>query len=67
MTPKQVLVADDRESMRNAVCDLRRGSFDVVGTASDGKAALERILELEPDLGVLDVSMTVRHRSRKRN
>jgi CheY-like chemotaxis protein len=38
MTPKRVLVADDVEYVRSAVCNLLRGSFDVVGTAPDGKA-----------------------------
>jgi DNA-binding NarL/FixJ family response regulator len=59
MNPKRVLVADDFESVRSVVCDLLLGSFEVVGMASDGKAALERIVELEPDLAVLDISMPV--------
>jgi DNA-binding NarL/FixJ family response regulator len=57
MTPKRVLVADDLESVQSAVSDLLRGSYDVVGMISDGKVALDGILELEPDLAVLDISM----------
>lgn len=34
-----------------------RESFDVVGMVSDGRAALEATLKLEPDLVVLDISM----------
>jgi DNA-binding NarL/FixJ family response regulator len=38
---------------------LLRESFDVVDTVADGRAALEAILKLEPDLVVLDISMPV--------
>ena len=34
-----------------------RDSFDVVGMVSDGRTALETVLELKPDLVVLDISM----------
>jgi DNA-binding NarL/FixJ family response regulator len=39
------------------VAALLRESFDVVGMVSDGRAALETTLKLEPDLVVLDISM----------
>ncbi len=57
MTLKRVLVADDLESVQAAVADLLRGSFDVIGTVSDGKSAVDEILLLQPDLVVLDISM----------
>jgi DNA-binding NarL/FixJ family response regulator len=57
MTRKRVLVADDLTLMVDAVTALLRGSFDVVSTVSNGRAALTAILKLEPDLVVLDVSM----------
>lgn len=57
MTHKRVLVADDLAPVLNAVAALLQRSFDVVSTVSDGKAALDGILELEPDLAVLDISM----------
>ena len=57
MTLKRVLVADDIASVSNAVAGLLRGSFEVVGMVSDGRAALEESLKLEPDLVVLDISM----------
>jgi DNA-binding NarL/FixJ family response regulator len=41
----------------DTVAALLRDSFDVVGMVSDGRAALEATLELEPDLVVLDISM----------
>jgi DNA-binding NarL/FixJ family response regulator len=57
MTLKRVLVADDIASVLNAVAGLLRGSFEVVGLVSDGRAALEESLKLDPDLVVLDISM----------
>jgi DNA-binding NarL/FixJ family response regulator len=57
MSHKRVLVADDLEPVLSAVAALLQGSFEVVGMVSNGKAALDGILELEPDLAVLDISM----------
>jgi DNA-binding NarL/FixJ family response regulator len=57
MTLKRVLVADDLAHVLSAVADLLRESFDVIGLVSDGRAALEAALALEPDLIVLDISM----------
>ena len=57
MTLKRVLVADDIASVLSAVAGLLRDSFEVVGLVSDGRAALEESLKLEPDLVVLDISM----------
>jgi DNA-binding NarL/FixJ family response regulator len=59
MNRKRVVVADDLVSVLKAVGDLLQSSFDVVGTASDGRAALEMALRLKPDLVVLDVTMPV--------
>jgi DNA-binding NarL/FixJ family response regulator len=59
MTRKRVLVADDLAPVLCTVTELLRGSFDVVETVSDGRAALEATLKLAPDLVVLDISMPV--------
>jgi DNA-binding NarL/FixJ family response regulator len=59
MTRKRVLVADDLAPVLSTVAALLRESFDVVGAVSDGRAALEATLKLEPDLVVLDISMPV--------
>jgi CheY-like chemotaxis protein len=53
----RVIVADDHADLRSLVVELLRDSFDVVAVASDGLAALDAILRLEPDLAVLDISM----------
>jgi two-component system chemotaxis response regulator CheB len=54
-----VLVVDDTAVFRRVVSDAL-GSLpgvEVVGTAIDGRAALARIRELEPDLVTLDIEM----------
>ena len=57
MKRKRVVVADDLATVRGEVATLLRDSFEVVGTFSDGRAALEGVIALEPDLVVLDISM----------
>jgi DNA-binding NarL/FixJ family response regulator len=52
-----VIVADDLALVLSAVSALLRESFDIVAMVSDGHAALEAILEHEPELAVLDISM----------
>jgi DNA-binding NarL/FixJ family response regulator len=56
-TRRRVLVADDQSRMLEVVAALLRQSFDVIGLISDGQAAVEATLKLEPDLVVLDISM----------
>jgi CheY-like chemotaxis protein len=56
-TQPRVIAADNHAGMLSAIAELLRESFDVVALASDGVAALDAILRLEPDLVVLDISM----------
>ena len=57
--PKTVLVVDDSAFFRVAVTRMIESDpgFQVVGAAKDGIAALEKILELDPDLITLDLNM----------
>ncbi|HKM89804.1 MAG TPA: response regulator transcription factor, partial [Candidatus Acidoferrales bacterium] len=57
MKRKRVVVADDLAPVLSEVAALLRKSFDVVGQASDGRAALELTLQHAPDLVVLDITM----------
>jgi two-component system chemotaxis response regulator CheB len=54
-----VLVIDDSAFARTALARLLRAGnlVDVVGTAFDGRDALSRIAELDPDVVTLDLSM----------
>jgi len=54
---KRVVVVDDLAPILGEVSAMLRESFEVVGMFSDGAAALDGVLKLEPDLVVLDVSM----------
>jgi DNA-binding NarL/FixJ family response regulator len=57
--PLRVLVADDhplfRSGLRSALASL--GDTEVVGEVATGEAAIERALELQPDVVVMDVQM----------
>jgi DNA-binding NarL/FixJ family response regulator len=58
---KSVLIVDDSEFVRHALCELfkRQADFDVCGVAENGRAAIEAAGRLHPDLIVLDLSMPV--------
>ncbi len=55
----RVLLADDHEAMLDRVADLLAGECDVIGTAIDGRQALDAAKHLKPDVLVLDISMPV--------
>ena len=56
MSPR-VLVVDDDPEVVNAVGEALQDDGYLVETATDGAAALKRVLEAPPDLIVLDVRM----------
>jgi two-component system, chemotaxis family, protein-glutamate methylesterase/glutaminase len=55
----RVLVVDDSAFARTVLSRVLRasGKIDVVATARDGRDALERIAELDPDVVTLDLTM----------
>jgi DNA-binding NarL/FixJ family response regulator len=56
---KRILIADDGEEVRQvvrAVFEARSG-YEICGEAANGTEAVERALELKPDLLLLDVAM----------
>ncbi len=54
-----MLLADDHEAMLHRVGELLAGDCDVIGTAIDGRQALDAAQKLKPDVLVLDISMPV--------
>ena len=54
-----VLVADDHPIYREGIVRAvkERPDLELVGEAGDGREALERIKELDPDVAVLDIRM----------
>ncbi len=55
----RILVGDDHAFILEGVRRLLEGHYDVVGSASDGKALVEAAARLAPDLVVLDISMPI--------
>lgn len=54
----RVVVADDHPMWRDAVArDLADAGFDVVATADDGRAAVDRTRATDPDVLVLDLNL----------
>jgi two-component system, chemotaxis family, protein-glutamate methylesterase/glutaminase len=59
LPPVRVLVVDDSVVVRRLVSDVltRQDGIEVVGTAPNGRIALQKIPQLSPDLITLDVEM----------
>lgn len=57
----RVLVVDDSAFFRKVVSEILAtdSSIEVVGTANDGKEAIERTQELKPDVITMDIEMPV--------
>src|SRR3984893_9001547 len=58
---KTILIVDDNAYIRLSICELfkHESDFEVCGEAENGKEAITKALELNPDLIVLDLSMPV--------
>ena len=61
MKPVRILVVDDSVVIRKLLSDTlsKEATFEVVGTAGDGRIALAKIVQLHPDLVTLDIEMPV--------
>jgi DNA-binding NarL/FixJ family response regulator len=59
--PKTVLLVDDNAYIRQALCRVftSEEDFDICGEAENGREAIEKAQELQPDLIVMDLSMPV--------
>lgn len=55
--PTRVLLVDDNEAMLARAASVLTPSCVIVGAVTDGPAALEAAITLQPDVIVLDVSM----------
>ena len=55
----RVLLADDHADFLAVVARLLEAEYEVVKTVSDGQAAFDAALQLNPDVLLLDISMPV--------
>ena len=59
--PLRILIADDHETVRKGICAILGGhkNMEVCGEAANGEEAVEKALQLNPDLILMDISMPV--------
>jgi len=59
MEKLNILIADDHEVIHNGIRDILRShkNYAIVGNAYDGEEAIEKALELKPDIIFMDISM----------
>ena len=57
--PLRILVADDNEKIRNGICSVleKRSGWIICGRAVDGTDAVQKAVDLKPDVVLVDVSM----------
>ena len=55
----RIMVADDHEVVRRGLCSLLRAQpdWEVCGEAGDGREAVEKALQLQPEVVILDIGM----------
>lgn len=55
---KNILICDDAAFMRMMIRDiLTKNGYNVVGEAENGKVAVDKYVELKPDLVLMDITM----------
>jgi DNA-binding NarL/FixJ family response regulator len=58
--PARILIVDDHFAARTTIRSLLDWhSFQVCGDAKDGKEAIDKVIELKPDIVILDINMPV--------
>ena len=57
----RILIVDDHDAVREGVRTIltSRNDIEVCGEASNGQEAIEKTLELKPDLIILDINMPI--------
>lgn len=55
----RIVLADDQQEILEVVNSILSTGFQVIGTAADGRHAIELATNLNPDILVLDISMPV--------
>lgn len=56
---KSVLIVDDAAFMRVNIKNILKEDYEIVGEAENGKEAVEKYQELDPDIVTMDITMPV--------
>ncbi len=61
MAKIRVLIADDHAMFRQGICSLLEGYHDIeiIGEAINGKDAIEKLIQLGPEVVLMDIGMPV--------
>ena len=55
---KKILITDDASFMRMMLRDLLiKNGYEVIGEAENGRVAIQKYMELKPDLVTMDITM----------
>jgi DNA-binding NarL/FixJ family response regulator len=54
-----IVLADDNFAMREQAASFLRSQFDVVAAVANGSLAVQAVVDLQPDIVVLDIAMPV--------
>ncbi len=56
-----ILIVDDHQLILNGISDMLRSvkHFKIIGRASNGKEAIEKVISLQPDVIFMDISMPI--------
>lgn len=58
-TKATIVLADDNQAMLTETSRFLQPHFDVVATAPNGARAVEKVIDLRPDVVILDIAMPV--------
>jgi two-component system response regulator DesR len=59
LTAGRVLLADDHRGMLTELRLQLHEAFEIIGSVEDGKEAVDAVINLDPDVMVLDIAMPV--------
>lgn len=61
MNKINILIADDHEVIHNGIRDILRSNirYSIIGNAYDGEEAIEKAIQLKPDIIFMDISMPI--------
>ena len=57
MNRPRILIVDDHSELLRHATKLLESSFEIVGTAENGRELISKTIELQPDVVVTDISM----------